>query len=191
MEGRITVTPMTGTLPARLEIGLRPPNAGALPLAIVPFAFEVGLGLASQRVSGSLLHTTWDVSFFEWSEDPRKHPARFLNLLTTAPTARQQVPALDFRWQGGGPAGVRPDRFATLAETTVRVTAGRYRIRTVSDDGIRVYVDGKRVTDNWTHHAPTEDVAELTLTAGEHRIRVEHFELDGHAHLEFVLTALP
>jgi len=48
-------------------------------------------------------------------------------------------------------------------------------------------VDGKRVTDRWTHHAPTEDVAEVTLAAGEHVVRVEHFEIDGYAHLEFLL----
>ena len=94
---------------------------------------------------------------------------------------------MEFRWQADHPEGVRADRFATLATTRVRLAAGRYRLRTISDDGVRVYVDGKRVTDNWTHHGPTEDVAVLKVAAGEHEIRVEHFELDGWAHLEFRL----
>ena len=44
---------------------------------------------------------------------------------------------------------------------------------------------GKRVIDNWTHHAPTEDVAEVDLPAGDHAVRIEHFEIDGWAHLSF------
>ena len=188
LSGRVVVEPAAGTLPARLTIRPQAPDAGESSPALLPFAFDVQLGLGTQRVTGSLLHANWDVRFFEWSENPRASPARFL---TTEPVVRQRLPALVFRWREGGPEGVRKDRFATVAETSVHLPEGRYRIRTISDDGIRVYVDGKRVTDNWTHHAPTEDKAEVLLSAGEHKIRVEHFELDGHAHLELVLSACP
>jgi predicted ATPase len=39
--------------------------------------------------------------------------------------------------------------------------AGTWRLRTVSDDGVRVRVDGKEVLKNWTWHGPTEDAADV------------------------------
>ena len=64
---------------------------------------------------------------------------------------------------------------------------GRYEIRTLSDDGIRVRIDGKIVQEDWTWHAPRELRNEIELAAGEHEIVVEHFELDGYAVLRFDL----
>jgi hypothetical protein len=52
-------------------------------------------------------------------------------------------------------------------------------LRTTSDDGVRLFVDGKRVLERWNRHGPTEDVVTLDLDAGPHDLRVEHFEIDG------------
>ena len=82
---------------------------------------------------------------------------------------------------------MKPDGFATVAETKIRLPAGSYRISIVSDDGVRVSVGGKRVIDNWTHHGPTEDQATVDLEAGLHTIRIEHFELTGWSWLSFNL----
>ena len=35
--------------------------------------------------------------------------------------------------------------------------SGTYRLTTVSDDGVRLWLDGKLLIDNWADHAPTED----------------------------------
>ena len=72
-----------------------------------------------------------------------------------------------------------------MAETTLELPEGEWEITTVSDDGVRVFVDGEKVLENWTHHGPTEDRAVVSLAAGKHRIRVEHFEIDGWAWLAF------
>jgi mannan endo-1,4-beta-mannosidase len=64
----------------------------------------------------------------------------------------------------------------------VAVPAGRWRIRTSSDDGIRVHVDGEAVIDDWTWHPPRTHEAELTVeTPRVVDVLVEHFELDGYA----------
>ena len=73
----------------------------------------------------------------------------------------------------------------------MQLPAGRYEIRTVSDDGVRVRVDGKVVQEDWTHHGPTEHKTVVTLAAGEHEFVVEHFELTGYAVLTFDLRPLP
>ena len=75
------------------------------------------------------------------------------------------------------------------ARVTSRGIYARLRTRSVASlvrhfPPSGLVVDGTRVIDNWTHHAPTEDVATVTLDAGVHEIEVRHFELDGWAHLE-------
>jgi hypothetical protein len=83
------------------------------------------------------------------------------------------------------------DRFGLLASTDLAIRdAGRHRLRVVSDDGVRVKVDGKTVLENWTWHAPTRDEAELELTSGRHRIEVEYFQIDGAAALSIELERI-
>ncbi|MHC5012766.1 MAG: PA14 domain-containing protein [Planctomycetota bacterium] len=118
------------------------------------------------------------------------HPAAFAALLRGEPRLRATHEALDFAWQSGGPEGVPSDAFATLATAEVNVSAGRYRVRSVSDVGIRVFVDETVVIERWDRHGPTEDVAELDLSEGSHTLRVEHFEIDGWAHLGVRLEPL-
>ena len=65
------------------------------------------------------------------------------------------------------------------------MTAGKYRIRTISDDGIRVRVDGKQVIDDWTWHVPKPNDAEIELADGKHDFCVEYFEIDGFAQLQW------
>jgi len=80
------------------------------------------------------------------------------------------------------------DRFGMIATGSLRFPAGSWRIRTVSDDGVRVVANGATIIDNWTWHAPEVDTAELTFTEPtEVEFLVEHFELDGHAVLEFTI----
>jgi len=52
-----------------------------------------------------------------------------------------------------------------------------YTITTVSDDGIRLSIDGKKVIDNWTDHGPTEDSGTVTLESGKrYDILIEYFQ---------------
>jgi hypothetical protein len=90
---------------------------------------------------------------------------------------------LDYRWPGKPSEKVPADHFATIATTEVDVEAGEYELRTISDDGIRVTVDGKVVIEDWTWHPPKTHTAKLTLSKGKHAFLVEHFEIDGFAQL--------
>lgn len=60
--------------------------------------------------------------------------------------------------------------------------AGAYTFSTRSDDGVRLWVNGTQVVDNWTDHAPVDDFAPrpVTLTAGQRvPIRLEWFQGGG------------
>jgi hypothetical protein len=54
---------------------------------------------------------------------------------------------------------------------------GEYTLRTISDDGIIVWVDGKLMIHNWQQHESAVDYA--PLTGGHHELRVEYYQADG------------
>lgn len=59
---------------------------------------------------------------------------------------------------------------------------GKYTLYTVSDDGSRVFIDGKQVVDNGGLHAMEEkNSEELDLKAGDHEIKIEFFQNEGGA----------
>jgi hypothetical protein len=60
--------------------------------------------------------------------------------------------------------------------------SGTYRVTTVSDDGVRLWLDGKQVIENWSDHGATEDHATVELTAGRPvDLRLEYYQGAGGA----------
>jgi hypothetical protein len=91
---------------------------------------------------------------------------------------------VNFSWPGSPAAGVAVDNFS--ARWTGRVEApvtGSYRFSTVSDDGIRLWVNGLLVINNWTDHAATTNTsAAIAFTAGvRYTITLEFYEKAGSA----------
>jgi hypothetical protein len=77
---------------------------------------------------------------------------------------------------------VGPDNFSARWTGSFNfATAGDYTFTAVSDDGIRVWVDGALLIDQWRDQAPTTFTASRTLTAGQHDVKVEWFETGGGA----------
>lgn len=60
--------------------------------------------------------------------------------------------------------------------------SGRHVFTTLSDDGIRVWLAGRQLIDNWTGHPPTEDSGAIDLEAGKrYELKVEYFQGGGGA----------
>jgi hypothetical protein len=79
---------------------------------------------------------------------------------------------------------VNADNFSV--RWTGRVQApvtGSYRFTTLSDDGVRLWVNGQLLIDNWTNHAPTTNTsAAISLSAGvKYTITLEYYEKTGGA----------
>jgi hypothetical protein len=55
---------------------------------------------------------------------------------------------------------------------------GHYKFYLDSDDGSRLFIDGKQVVDNGGTHAMAEVSGETELKAGEHEIKAEFFEAE-------------
>lgn len=70
---------------------------------------------------------------------------------------------------------------------TIRVPAdGRYTFFLDSDDGSRLFIDGKPVVDNGGAHAMEEVSGNVELTAGDHALKIEFFEKDIDAGCRFL-----
>jgi len=65
--------------------------------------------------------------------------------------------------------------------------AGPYTFYAASDDGVRLWVAGKQLIDQWTDQAVTEVRREVALAQGLHPIKLEYYQGTGSAevHLHF------
>ncbi|NOK64049.1 MAG: hypothetical protein GFH27_549409n23 [Chloroflexi bacterium AL-W] len=91
---------------------------------------------------------------------------------------------VDFNWGNGALTSDLPEN-----QFSVRWTgqvepqySERYTFCTRSDDGIRLWVNGQRLINNWTDHAVTENCGTLDLAAGQrYDLKVEYYEHRGRA----------
>jgi hypothetical protein len=105
---------------------------------------------------------------------------------TRAPELVRNDTAIDFLWNDDAPAAeITLDRFVARWTKQQTFEAGTYRFRTRSDDGVRVWIDGNLVIDQWNLQGTTEYTADVVLTGGTHDIRVEYFEYYGGAVMRF------
>ncbi|HEV7329525.1 MAG TPA: right-handed parallel beta-helix repeat-containing protein [Flavisolibacter sp.] len=104
------------------------------------------------------------------------------------PFKTEQTNKLDYAWWGGiKTTDSTFKQFLTVAEGTAFFDKGLYEIAVTWDDAVRVYIDGRRVLDQWDPAIHTFDEApnkkiRLSL-GGKHTFRVEHVELGGFATL--------
>jgi hypothetical protein len=90
---------------------------------------------------------------------------------------------VDFDWELGSPV---PNRVAANL-FSVRWTgqiqprySELYTFRTLSDDGVRLRIDGRLIIDDWRQHARTENAGEIALDAGRwYPITLEYFDATG------------
>ena len=88
----------------------------------------------------------------------------------------------------GAPAGLT-DRYAAVYEGALRVRdPGRYMLTLNSDDGSRLWLDGRLIIDHDGAHSMSAKSVALPLSEGLHDLRIEYFENTGDAGLEFSWT---
>ncbi len=116
--------------------------------------------------------------------------ARYYNNLTMLgyPVIEQPESQVDYTWGTGSPNAslLGNDVFsANWSGYLYAPTSGEYRIRTNSDDGVRFYLSGTLLIDNWGGHGATYDEFTINLSAGQYYpIKLEYFEDGGSATIE-------
>jgi alpha-D-xyloside xylohydrolase len=99
---------------------------------------------------------------------------------------------IDFDWGNGSPKpGFKTDEFSIrwtgklLAPTAIKNAS----IDVTTDDGVRLYIDGKKVVDSWRERSAEIDNYIMDLEAGrEYEVKIEYFESGGGASARFSWT---
>ncbi len=86
----------------------------------------------------------------------------------------------DNGFEGSPARGVSGTHFSARYVTAKHLKAGQYLLYTGADDGIRVYVDGKKVVDAWGYHGYNEKALKIDVTDNSnsdvHWIEVEYMQ---------------
>ena len=103
--------------------------------------------------------------------------------LTTLALTRTDT-NVNFLWGSAAPAGGLPvDNFSARWTGKLQTRhAGLHLFHTVSDDGARLWVDGRLLIDNWTLHTQTEDTGGIVLLPDRYYdVVMEYFDATGTA----------
>ena len=122
----------------------------------------------------------WRLKFFDTSGS--KTPVPDMALLSTQkPILETTSDRIDYLSGRAIATGLPNDHVAMIGEGVVDLPTGSFVLRTISDDGVRVWVDGKLVIDRFDVHESIVD--EAPIGAGRHALRVEYLEHVGWAEL--------
>ena len=148
---RIIPINKTGSSQASLDVDSLPTHS----LAIVAPVIGTGKGLLGQYYSGINFDT--------------------LQLTRTDPT-------INFNFGFGSPGGtIGADRFSVRWTGKLQPEYSEtYTFYTNSDDGVRLWVNGQQLINNWTWHSASEDSGTITLVAGQtYDIKLDYFQNTG------------
>jgi hypothetical protein len=181
VPGAITVTPAAGAI-VDFDVQLTYTGAavvsprGRAVAAGAPYAFGY------QRF---FVPAPWQIRYFTFEETsrPDRSPDAFARLLAGTPVTTETRDRLDYMSGGAIAEGLPRDRVALVAEAQIDLPPGSYTLRTISDDGVRVWMDEERIVDRWTPHESAIDT--VPITGGRRRFKVEYYEIGGFAELRF------
>ncbi len=88
---------------------------------------------------------------------------------------------------GNGLAGPRPARgqLSVRWSRLITFSSGTYHFSVHADDGVRVWIDGTILIDQWHDAVTTVYTADRTLSQGGHTVLVEYYERQGAAQIQF------
>jgi parallel beta-helix repeat protein len=125
---------------------------------------------------------------FDSLSSPIKDTAYLEHLKTQRPFKAESSDRLDYAWWGGIKHNDQTyKQFLTVAEGSAEFPPATYELSITWDDAVRVYIDGKRLINEWNPSKYTFDESPnkkiRVKLSGLHTFRVEHVELGGFATL--------
>jgi uncharacterized protein (DUF1800 family)/fibronectin type 3 domain-containing protein len=112
--------------------------------------------------------------------------------LLGTPTLVRTDAQVNFDWNDGSPGpGISTNRFSIRWTGQVETAAaGAYRFSTISDAGIRLWVNNALVISHWNSHSTERDnSAPVMLAAGQkYNIRLDYYENTGNATARLLWT---
>jgi len=108
----------------------------------------------------------------------------FNNTSLSGSPVLQRVERVNFSWSGSPGPGVNGNQFSARWTGQIEATAtGNFQFQTRSNDGVRLWINGNLVIDNWASHATVNDVtAVIALTKNQrYAITMEFYDNTGQA----------
>ena len=93
---------------------------------------------------------------------------------------------IDFDWGNGSPDGsIQNDSFSARWTGTLTIGEDDARLAVTSDDGVRIWVDGKLEVDKWGASNNVTNMGDTIFKAGtNHDLKVEYYEGSGGAKIK-------
>jgi hypothetical protein len=102
--------------------------------------------------------------------------------LSGSPVVVRDDAAIGFDWGANSPAeGIPNDGFSVRWTAAMYFEGGRYIFHAYTDDGVRVWIDGQLLIDQWYNRAVTRNEVEGDVSQGTHNLRVEYYDNIGNA----------
>jgi hypothetical protein len=93
---------------------------------------------------------------------------------------------IDFNWGTGSPGpGIPNNDFSVRWTRSLSFDEGNYRFVATVDDGVRVWIDGDLIIDQWRDTSLTTYTAERRVSGGVHTLRVEYYDSQNVAAIRF------
>ncbi len=139
-------------------------------------------GAATHTVITPVVNTTYTATFTA-ALIPNGLTATYFDTSNfTGPSVTRIDPTVNLNPGTGSPIpGIGADTFSVRwTGAVVPLFTQQYTFFTISDDGVRLWVDDKLIINNWTRHAPTLNSGRINLVAGrQYAIRMEYYEHTG------------
>lgn len=130
----------------------------------------LSVGLVGQALAQDINDTSWLATY--WNNET----------LSGDPELQRQEANIDYNWGADSPAPeVSSDSFSARWQRYLNVEPATYRFTATSDDGMRVWIDGNLIIDEWSDHPVKTVSADVRLTGGRRLIVVEYYEDGGGA----------
>jgi hypothetical protein len=153
----------------------------------ITYKANATLTAAVHRVRLEYTHTWRNASLYlSWQTAPTISgwKAEYFGTETpnTTPTFVRDDPAIDFDWGDNAPfVGMPREHWSARWTRMLNFASGYYRFTTVTDDGVRLWVDDSQLIDQWAPNDSKPFFGDIYLAAGPHTVKMEYYNLTGQA----------
>jgi hypothetical protein len=112
-------------------------------------------------------------------------------MLAGEPVLVRNDERIDFNWGAASPDPRIPaDGFSARWTRQQSLSAGYYRFTVMADDGVRFWIDGELVVDEWHDGLGTPYTFDAYAFGGQHPMRLEYYENAGGAMVRLTWTQI-
>jgi uncharacterized protein YraI len=111
--------------------------------------------------------------------------------LVGLPAVTRVDPVLVFNWGPYSPVpGIASTNWSARWTTVQYLNAGTYRFTITADDGVRAYVDGQIILDQWHDEVATTYNVDVQVASGNHILQVDYYQGNGDSSLSVTWNLL-